>query len=164
MLKIPLVDICARHELKPADSLIIWTIPPGKSELDEVLRKVSPHQITLFAIDPGMDNFQVLLRRLTGMVKFVLESRQGLIDLPALAAALAHRPILVRKGLDWLAARGSITVVSETPEEIHIVGGGEQDKKLTSCLEDEIETLLEETRAYRSYYQRAPVTSLITFE
>jgi single-stranded-DNA-specific exonuclease len=149
-----------RNELKPAETLVVWTIPPSPDELKAVLETVKPEKIILFAIDPGADDLKAFLERLAGLVKFVLNKKAGQTSLADLAAATAQKVAAVRLGLEWLSKRGQVTVVDngdkltltvvpavELPEQ-------QSDEKAAETALTQLSSILKETAAYREHFHR----------
>jgi single-stranded-DNA-specific exonuclease len=144
-----------RYELKPADTLVVWTIPPSPDELKVALETVKPEKIVLFAIDPGADDLKAFLERLAGLVKFVLNKKAGKTSFTELAAATAQKVATVRLGLEWLSKRGQVTVV-DNGGELVLTAGGALDESAALRVESKIRSLLKETAAYRQHFKRAP--------
>ena len=156
-----LLDGRDRYELQPSESLVIWTAPPGPAELHFALETVSPQKIYLFGISPGADRPEAFLQRLAGLLKHALKASQGRLSLSALAAATAQRQAAIRLGLDWLAARGHIHIVSQNGDEVVIAAGdGVRREDLAEC-EALLKAALAETAAYRAYFQKAGKDSLV---
>jgi single-stranded-DNA-specific exonuclease len=153
-----------RLELNPSESLAIWTPPPGPETLADVLEKVRPKQIYLFAINPETDQLESFLSQLAGLAKHVIRNEQGDVRLEKLAGALAQREVTIRKGLAWMAAKGFLTCQEIRPGELMLTTGGLVEQPAVRGLSQEIEELLAETRAYRTYYTRASkvIDSLMT--
>lgn len=150
-----------RLELHLAPNLAIWTIPPGPVEIHAALQATRPTKVALFAVNPDLDTMDAFLRRLAGLVKYALRSSQGRINLPALAAAMAHRPVTARAGLDWLQARGYIHIVSTQGEIAYLEQGSGIAQPAPPELADRLAALLEETAAFRQYYARADKDALL---
>jgi single-stranded-DNA-specific exonuclease len=150
-----------RDGLEAAGTLAIWTIPPGKQELDRALESVSPQAVHLFGVDPGMDQVKVLTERLLGLAKYALRKTEGRVSTASLAAATAQRKVVVEVGLGWLAARGYLVAKYETRGEVCLSEGdgelGEEFESLDAHLRD----LLGETGAFRRYYASADAELLI---
>ncbi|MGD9028256.1 MAG: single-stranded-DNA-specific exonuclease RecJ [Anaerolineae bacterium] len=161
-----------------AETLAIWSAPPGPYELRDVLHQVSPRMVILLGVDPELDQPQRFLVRLAGLVKRALRSEGGRIDLSALAAATAQREETVRAGIAWLAARGDVVVLADpqAPQELGkeprlAAGEGEtaagRDRHVDRSDADlaravtQLRSLLEETAAYRAYFARADAEVLI---
>jgi hypothetical protein len=121
------------------------------------LALVQPAEILLFAQDPGMDAPEPFLKRLGGLVRFVLGSRAGRADIEELAGQMAHRRSTVEAGLEWLAARGQIEIVSRQAEGWLLSSGmGEVRPRAVGEAQARLEALLQETAAFRDYWRTAP--------
>ncbi len=153
-----------RNSLSQANSLAIWTIPPGPNELQNAIMLVNPRKIILFGIDPGMDNPEDFLKRLAGLVKNRIKSHQGMVDLEALAAATAQRTPTVRVGLDWLADRGYISLLSLSERDAHLAEGDGGQKGDAQGHSAYLNTLLAESSAFRRYYLTAQKDRLVRYE
>ena len=153
-----------RHALAPAETLVIWSTPPGPHELDAALAQVAPRTVVLCGVLRVEDRLEPFLRRLAGLLKHDLRQRQGRVYLPALAAACGQRLATVRKGVEWLQARGQIAVQKWDGDDLTITksDGDNQNAQVTPDLETELRVLLSETAAYRAYVNRADARQLIS--
>ncbi len=144
-----------RHELRPAATLVVWSAPPSEAVLQRALGRVEPQTVVLVARLPRLDEPQVFLRRLAGMVKYAMQRYEGKINLEQAAAALAQRLDTLLAGLAWLAAEGHITLL-EGDEETYRVGAGSgaRQPEEAAALAERIRALLEETAQYRRYVRR----------
>jgi len=153
-----------RHALAEARTLVVWSAPPGPREMDAALALVSPRVVALCGVtsveDRGGDRIEPFLRRLAGLLKHDLRQRQGQVYLPALASACGQRLATVRKGIEWLAARGQIVVVKWEGDDL-VIASGNGEKQVTPDLETELRVLLSETAAYRAYFRRADAQQLV---
>jgi len=150
-----------RHELQPGSLLAIWTAPPGRAELRQVIERVSPQKVYLFGIDPGMDRLDVFLKRLAGLVKYAIKAGQACVDLQDLAAATAQRARVVGAGITWLQAYGYMRVVGQNGDELQLEkGDGSQTKELAQA-QVVLQSLLQESAAYRAYFARAGAQLLL---
>lgn len=146
-----------RYELVPSSRLIVWTLPPGPQETQAVLARVRPLEVLLVLRDPGLNQPQAFLTRLAGLASHVLKARQGLVSLEELAAATAHRTGTVRAGLDWLAARGQISIIQLAAGSVRIgPGTGRVLQEHLDQAAERLHALLEETAAYRHFASTAP--------
>ena len=162
-----------RGRLSACERLVIWTTPPGWAELRDVLACTRPRQVVVFAVDPGLDQPQAFLERLAGLAKHVLSKQDGRASLARLASATAQKDWTVRLGLEWLAAMGHIRIiptdetteqgsaVEEKGEVMKITPGGLVDSSQAVLLLEQIQTLLEETHAYRAYFLNRDPLKLI---
>jgi len=149
-----------RHALAQARTLVVWSAPPGPRELDAALAQVSPRAVVLCGVTSAEDRIEPFLRRLAGLLKHDLRQRQGQVYLPALASACGQRLATVRKGIEWLAARGQIVIQTWDGDDLTIAPGN-GEKQVTPDLETELRVLLSETAAYRAYFRRADAKQLI---
>ena len=153
------VDGVRRDQLSPAPALAIWTVPPGAAELQSALETVNPGTVYLFSVKSGEDSMRAFVERLAGLVKHVLNVKNGETQVSELSAAMGHRETTVRTGLAWLEMRGDISV-DDDGDRLRIVQGGtpQSDRKQIAA---RLESLLQETAAYRAYFRRADAGTLV---
>ncbi len=152
---------CGRDRIGPAQTLVVRTTPPGRDELQQVLRQAQPRTLHLFAVDPQTAPADRFLHRLAGMCKHALHHHEGRAAIGRLAAAVAHREATVRAGLAWLAARGDLTVVREEGGAVILADGGQADPAAAERAAAEVRDLITETAAYRRFFATAPLDALI---
>jgi single-stranded-DNA-specific exonuclease len=150
-----------RFNLTLSPSLVIWTVPPGRSEIISVLERTQPETIYFFAIHPGFDQAAPFMKCLAGLVKFSLQNRGQPISISSLAVTLAHRTSTVRLGLDWLEARGSIQVQSLEDDLILIHPSQNPPSTSLQEVENRLRQALSETTAFRSFYLRTDLKALL---
>ncbi len=80
-----------RWSLAPARSLVIYHPPASMELLRAALRQVQPGRVILCAVETNADSAPAFLETLTGMVRFAIARRSGLIETGKLAAALNQR-------------------------------------------------------------------------
>ncbi|MDX1993409.1 MAG: single-stranded-DNA-specific exonuclease RecJ [bacterium] len=154
-----------RHQLQRAQTLVVWTTPPGSAEMRAALEAVNPARVILFAHDSGTDAVQAFLQRFAGAVKFALNSRNGQVTLDALAAAVGHRPATARVGLAWMAARGHL--LYQENEGVIVLEEGEGARAGTATPAEltasttRLAELLRETASYRAYFKTADAQALV---
>jgi single-stranded-DNA-specific exonuclease len=148
-----------RLRLTPAQTLIIWTAPPGPAELASALQTVDPATVYLVATEPVAVRLRPFLERLAGMVKHDLQARGGRVNVRRLAAVLGHREATVRAGLAWLVGQGQLSVVNSEGDTLTLQVGGEPSPDLPG-LEARLQRLLDETAAYRRHLRSAPLETL----
>jgi single-stranded-DNA-specific exonuclease len=142
---------CDRTQLAPAEKLVLWTTPPSPNQFSKILKAVNPSQVYLFTIDPQLDQPEPFLERLAGLVKHILNTRQGRVDLRTLAAAMAHRETTLRAGLSWMEEKGLIRVEwSGESGKVQITPGGDPGLALED-MAMVLKAMLDESAAYRAY-------------
>ena len=153
-----------RTDLEPARALVIWRAPVGPKELEAALMQVSPKTVCLCDEDGTDDRLDTFVKRLAGLLKHDLNRREGRVDVPRLAAAAGQRPATVRKGIEWLAAKGQIAIVEGDGDELRIGAGEGAPDANAEEIGLQLAALLAETAAYRAYYRRADARKLIVRE
>jgi single-stranded-DNA-specific exonuclease len=150
-----------RFHLTPHPILVIWTVPPGRSELAAAIERVQPTTIYIFGNHPGLNQLAPFIERLSGLVKFALRSPGQPVELPNLAAALAHQLTTIALGLSWLEAKGILTCEPiDTEKMVLHRGSGKASSKLEQ-VEAYLRQALEETEAFRKYYLRQSLDKLL---
>jgi single-stranded-DNA-specific exonuclease len=153
-----------RFSLYPAESLVIWTIPPGPNELRSVLEIVKPAKVYLFGNNPGTDEPEAFLKHLAGLLKNRLKTSAGIVSLNSLAIATAQRLLCVIGGLEWLDAYGYINLLSIENNEAKIETGTRQKKENAASTSSRLNSMLAESAAFRRYYLSANKNRLIIYD
>lgn len=151
----PAINGCNRTELKAADTLIVWTPPPGPAEWNATLDTVQPRRIILFGQQPAELTMEAFLQRLGGLLKFVVNSKGGKTTLPELAAATAQRTDAVRYGLNWFQHGGQLGVEFHGKDQLSIVRDrAASNNAERAVVEKLLKSVLAETAAYRKNWLR----------
>ncbi len=144
------VNGCNRTELKAAETLIVWTTPPGPAEWNAALETVKPRRIITFCLQPAIQTIEPFLQRLGGLLKHVINAKSGETTLTALAAATAQRTDAVRYGLNWFNQAGQLRSEVRPDGSVIVVRGQmPQDQVDQASLEKLLKSVLAETIAYR---------------
>lgn len=158
----PFPEVRSRCRLEPAPALAVWSIPPGPVELANAIEDVHPGRVFLCACPPEYLDPPAFLRKLTGLVRYALQKKNGLVTLDEMAAVLGQRRGSVLLGLNWLQARGDIDFIPAPGGAVRIAApGSTRSPDSLPQIENGLKMILEETRAYREYYLRAEAASLI---
>jgi hypothetical protein len=144
-----------RADASPAPTLIIWTSPPGPQELAQLLDETKARTIYVLGRDAAISTPSSFLERLAGLVKYAQRVYDGRVSVVQLAGATGQREAAVRRGLDWLAAKGQVTVKWLDGDRAQVTPGGPRDEPATELLQDAIRALLAEAAAYRAYFRQA---------
>jgi len=153
-----------RFSLFPAETLAIWTIPPGLNEIQTVLQKVKPAKVYLFGINPGMDEPEAFLKRLVSLLKTRIKSSHGISYLSSLATATAQRITTIKSGLEWLDNHGHIRLVSINSDEAIIEAGNKKKLEDTKASTIRLNSMLAESAAFRRYYLTADKDHIVLIE
>ncbi len=156
---LPNLSSFSRHQLHPADTLIIWTAPPGHDIFQQVMSIVRPKQTFLIGKPAPFDTFPAFIKQLMGLVKYALRHKEGEVDLAELAAALGHRVITVRLGIDWLVAQGKLAIYVEEDGLLVLRPAQNPLTENVATIETILKTNLTETAAYRRFFREASLAS-----
>ena len=158
------VRACRRFDLQPAEALVIWRAPAGPSDLEWAVERVAPRAVYVCDEGGAGDSLAPFVQRLAGLLKHDLNRREGRVDVLQLAAAAGQRQATVRKGIEWLAAKGRIAILEDEPDVLHIgqdVLAFVVEAAQVEEIELQLKALLAETAAYRAYYRRCEASSLV---
>jgi len=151
----------SRFALHRADEFAIYTTPPSLADLRTALELVKPKKIFVVGISPTPQKADEFLSRLAGMTKYAINNRDGKVSIKELANVTAQRESAIRIGLEWLAAGGHIAVTGAEDVLVLSKGNGETNQYLQKELFTAVKGILEETVAYREYFARANIESVI---
>ena len=155
------VESVQRRDLTASQALAIWTIPPSSDLLRQALEIVNPATVYLFGINPKIDSVQAFLHRFAGLVKHVLNNKDGKTTIQVLGGGMAQREATIRAGLQWMAARGHINIVKDENGELELANSEAQSSDNTTDSTVKLATLLRETAAFRGHYLRSDAESII---
>lgn len=155
------ITACDRTQLSHAQTLIIWTSPPGRGELQTAMEVVQPQAVVVFAVDPDSGGPEAFLKRLAGLVRFTMEQRSGIVEVAKLAATSAQSETAVRLGLRWMQAKGLISTQELEKGKLILKTGTEKNDLLSQTTLAQLQRLLSEVSAYRRYFRTAEKDYLI---
>ncbi|MGH9803327.1 MAG: hypothetical protein ACRD82_23430, partial [Blastocatellia bacterium] len=139
-----------RTELTRAETLVVWTSPPGPDEWNAALETVKPRRVMFFGQIPAEATLESFLQRLGGLLKFVMNSKGGEATIQGLAAATAQRADAVRYGLNWFQQSGQISFDLRASGKLKLArGSGESSQSQQTAIEKLLSSVLAETAAYR---------------
>ncbi len=143
-----------RLELVKAETLIVWTTPPGPDEWNAALETVEPRRIIVFNQRPADLTVEAFLQRLGGLLNFILNSKGGETSLRELAAATAQRTDAVRYGLQWFKHGGQLGVEFWRKDRVGIVRDrAAANRSEQVSFEKLLKAALAETVAYRKLWK-----------
>ena len=141
-----------RLHLAPAETLIVWTIPPSSEIWTAALATVDPDRLIVFGARPRLENRSAFLLRLAGLVKYALARKAGGARLEELAAAMGERERSVLVGLQLLRALGKLDYRVGRTGEVLLTAVDRAPSAGVERLQNRLDLLLRETRAYRNYW------------
>lgn len=149
-----------RHQLAPAETLVIWTAPPGQDIYQQALQAVKPRHIFLVGQPSPFDTLTAFIRQLLGLIKYALTHKEGEVNLDELAAALGHRTATVRLGIDWLAVQGKLSIYADEGDILVLRPAHRPPRPEAGAVENLLQAALAETAAYRRFFREASLTAL----
>lgn len=147
--------VTTRFDVRPAPALAIWTAPPGRAELAQMIAATGAREFFVITQHTPGTTPEAFLRRLAGLVNYALSRYGGEVSVLRLAAATAQRQAAVRQGLEWMAARGELTLSWQDADVAHISAGGMARPAVIEPLQDALRRVLAETRAFHDYFRAA---------
>ncbi len=154
-----LIPTVTRLELAPAAALVIWSAPPGRTELLAACQKVKPRKIYLFDQLPR-DNLLSLVKE---AIQSALEEQEGWVSIDHLAANSAQTREVIQALIDLFLANGQLTLLAQREDQLHIQrGGSPTEPDVIERLKSTLHMLFTETQAYRRYYANTPPETLFS--
>ncbi|MDY6846368.1 MAG: single-stranded-DNA-specific exonuclease RecJ [Chloroflexota bacterium] len=151
-----------RNELEPVPNLVIWTAPPSQSVLDDAILLTKPKKVVVFGLNPNITKTKTFLERLGGLAKYAIRHKDGKSTLDELASACAVTRESVRIGLKLWEALGKLGVVFEEDQlRISAVDNAPNQAAL-EIYQSLVKDALEESQAYRAYFQKGDITNYLT--
>ena len=156
------VSFKGRHELEENPDLIIWSAPPSQTVLNQVIHRVQPKIVTVFGINPGLDDVDQFLLRLAGIAKYALAHMDGKTTLERVAAGCAAEETTVITGLRFWHAKGDFSV-KFIGDSVHISPHTPVPQpQLQQDFERLLKNQLEESRAFRKFFQTSDIQAQLT--
>ena len=146
-----------RLRLSSKETLIVWTVPPSAEIWSAALATVNPARLVLFGERPDVDSRASFLARLAALVKYALNHKNGAARIEALATAMGQRERCVQVGLQVLRSLGKLAYRVGPTGEYHLTGRDDPPGDDLEMLQNRLDMILRETRAYRDYWQKMQI-------
>lgn len=147
-----------RSELSPHSTLVIWTTPPSRLVLKQIIEKVSPSNIIVVGDSPIPESLEMFIQSLYGLIKNMLNHDKE-FDLTRFSQALAYPEDMVEIGLKWAHYHGDYDlgqirngIISPGPRQ-NLPGFAEVD--------DRLKRMLQEVISFRSHFNSAALGSIL---
>ncbi|MEJ2013472.1 MAG: hypothetical protein P8X64_14770, partial [Anaerolineales bacterium] len=147
-------------ELEPAATLVVWTAPADRRNLLDALERVQPRQLIVVALEPNYTRFEDYVRHLAGLVKFALRKQEGCFNLLHAAENLGSVRSTVKTGLEYLAARGLVTLEDDLSGTVLLTAGKGDTIEVEGCAEELRHSLLE-AAAFRGFLKKCDLNKLL---
>ena len=150
-----------RSKLSRSKSLIVWTAPPSQAILDEAIRQVRPEKVILFGNLPEGIDEQSLLKRVAGLVKYVMNKKAGRTTINELAGACAVTPQTLHTTLQLWEAMGELHIVTDDHQILIARSNQESVPESVAILRDVLREQITESRFYQRYFLQANPDSIL---
>ena len=77
---------------------------------------------------------------------------------------MAHSNATIRTALDWMIARGHITIETDDGENITLIEGGESNKSVQTETTTQLAQQIQEAAAFRAHFRRADANTIIQLQ
>jgi single-stranded-DNA-specific exonuclease len=158
-VSIPEVTVVDRLHFQKTNTLVLATIPPGRSELQHAIKIVQPQKVIIFLIQPEKLGAQDILAQIAGMWKYAIRQNDYENIIERMAARLNTRVVLIELCLKYLLASKKINIPENAEEYLPNLKLIKSDRPYELLLG--IQNLIKEISEFREYYMRAAPAELI---
>jgi single-stranded-DNA-specific exonuclease len=149
-----------RKNLLPAETLIIFTIPPNLTELRKVYYTVMPNNLILFGNFPIERSINGLIKIIAGMLIHTIKNKNGLFQPNDLAIATGQRPGIIEAICRYLNAIGQISLTEHPDTQWHVKLAGIKNNENANFYKQQIDFLHKETLAFQKWYLETGLENL----
>jgi len=149
-----------RRNLHPAETLILFTIPPSLTELQKIYVTVRPKHLVLFGNEPLEKSVNLMIKTIAGMLNHVIKNRNGLFQPFDIAAVIGQRKTMVEAVCRYLHAIGQINLLEHPDTQWFIKQEGEKDPTKAALYKQNIDFLYRETLAFYEWYKEVDLEIL----
>lgn len=145
------VDGAYRHQLREAETLVVWTMPPDALTWQAALAVVQPQTLVLCGNPSPFDRPEKLLKHLAGLLKYAHNHKGGVVEVSELAALTGQTEHTIRVALLWLNTQIPLRMTALT-EDRYAVEMADAPAGDGSRYADRLNRLYAEMRAYQRYW------------
>ncbi|AGB41500.1 single-stranded-DNA-specific exonuclease RecJ [Halobacteroides halobius DSM 5150] len=138
-----------RYYQQPADTLVLLSCPPDLTILQDLLYSIDPNKLVLAYSKAELELSAVFIKKLVGLVKYIIENKDGKIDIYTLSSLTGEQELTLSLGLKYLQELGKISLQFINPYNILITRG--TGEKNYGANKKRLYKLLRESRAFREY-------------
>lgn len=150
----------SRLGLIQSEVLVIWTTPPSRMVMDEVIRRVNPQKLIIFGIDPGLTDWKAYIKVVAGLVKYALAKQSGETTLSEIAAASAAESNTALTAIHYWEAKGAFDAELKDNLIQFSRPSSKSNFESLTIYEEVLIDLLAETRAFRNFFKSAKLENL----
>lgn len=149
--KITSKDTINRYHIGNKKTLVLLTCPPALDIFKEIIYAVKPAVVVLaFSREKNTDKSS-FLKQLMGIVKYIINNKNGQLDIYQVATLTGQMESTVLVGLKYLETRGMITLNNFNQRYFIVRKSNNQEKRENKLRLKELKNLIKETRSFRQY-------------
>ncbi|MCA9896345.1 MAG: hypothetical protein KC615_25365, partial [Anaerolineae bacterium] len=138
-----------RYNLSQAETLVVWSVPPGPDTWQAILNEVQPQRLVLVGKEQPTGDIKQLFGVLGGLAKYALTHYDGRINMQAMVARTGHDAWTIRQALKALSARVDLSFVPISEDDFQVVDGGTANGGMELT---RLQALLRESQAYAKFW------------
>ena len=151
-----------RLNLVPSKNLVIWSVPSDYETLKNILDTVKPLNIYWVLSSPTEHQLKDFLRIFVSHIKSTIKHDRYDIQILQMAADLSVTETTIKLALDWLVAKGIISIMPLSPGYVKVVEGGNPDPVKLAQLEESLQQRFMELRALTRHLKDVDLDKLTT--
>lgn len=140
-----------RYNLAQAETLVVWSVPPGPDTWQAILNEVQPQRLVLVGKEQPETDIRQLFGVLGGLAKYALTHYDGRISMQAMVARTGHDAWTIRQALKALSARVDLSFVPISEDDFQVVDGGTANGGMELT---RLQAQLRESQAYAKFWLR----------
>ena len=152
------------HQLQPGNKLVIWNIPSSWQALSQALQRVTPSQVYLFGNPSAPDTLDEYMKLLLRLIRYRVNHQNGQVTLEELSSASGMPGNMVSLALDYLSARGILTIISKTQENYILSLEADFARIELYELQQRLHELYNEIKAYQTSFTHLPLELIQTMQ
>ncbi|MGM0547639.1 MAG: single-stranded-DNA-specific exonuclease RecJ [Bacillota bacterium] len=146
----PLIN---RNYYMQTENLVLITIPPSFSILKEILIVTGAETLILTKNENNFFNLKTFVKKLLALVKYSLNNKNSIFKLIEAAILLEVTEITIKRGLEFLEAKGIISFEYISYQEVLLAKGGSKEPGQANISSRNLKRLLKENIAFRNFMQ-----------
>ena len=128
--------------------------------LKEMIILTEAEEIALSSIIDNTLGFKDFIRTLMGLVKYIINKKNGVLNINDAAVYLNEKEITIKRGIDYLKAEGVLSYEYISYGEVLVSKGGSSDKGISNLKAKQLNQLLKESAAFRRYLKNSSIEKI----
>ncbi|HLV09164.1 MAG TPA: DHHA1 domain-containing protein, partial [Halanaerobiales bacterium] len=146
------IETINRYQMSNKKTLVLLSCPPSIEIFKELIYASHPSKLVLAFCSSDLIDYRFFTTQLSGLVKYVLNSKNGEVDVYQLAALTGQLESTVIAGLQYLEVRGFISLDTFNPRYYLVRSGEEEEGRENRGRKFKaLKSLLQETASFRKH-------------